>query len=290
MNYRLPSYGLFSTILQTSYFFGVPRNVNFSGLGMDVDRLSIHSVAKNNSRQDIVSFIKVTGVNSSAMEHLVPEQIFSTEESSAQGISAVKALAIAGSEGQKVWTITKDNLSVALTAINLSAEIESEIRNAVFAGKVATAHERPISFFGGSNTGYLLIDPDTGAGAYLIASGANGSEVKTVIDRLVALLGTGVSILEKLFDKIGDAGGKSLFKNLGKMFTGLGVFLTVLDFRSCSVGTIIAAALLAVIFALFIAFLVSGLVFIAIFFIGLIYTYVMGKFFAGIKARYCQLT
>ena len=39
---------------------------------------------------------------------------------------------------------------------------------------MATAHEQPINFAGGTNTGYLLIDPETGSGAYLIASGASG--------------------------------------------------------------------------------------------------------------------
>jgi hypothetical protein len=46
------------------------------------------------------------------MNHLVPEQMFSTETEKAQGISAVKALAIASQQGQKIWTITPDNLEL----------------------------------------------------------------------------------------------------------------------------------------------------------------------------------
>jgi hypothetical protein len=38
----------------------------------------------------------------SAMEHLVPEMMFSTEENPAHGISAVKALQLAAAEGQKI--------------------------------------------------------------------------------------------------------------------------------------------------------------------------------------------
>ncbi len=74
------------------------------------------------------------------MNHLVPEQMFSTETEKAQGISAVKALAIASQQGQKIWTITNDNLNLALSRINLGADAENDIRNAVNAGKIATAH------------------------------------------------------------------------------------------------------------------------------------------------------
>jgi len=174
VNYRLPSYGLFSSSLQTSYWFGLPRNVSFAGLSMDVDHLATQTATKDNDPVKRVEFIKATGARASAMEHLVPEQMFSTDTQPAQGISAVKALAIASAQGQRIYTITQDNLSAALSAISLDSEIEAEIRNAVLAGKVATTHEHPVSFAGGVNTGYLLIDPDTGAGAYKIASGENG--------------------------------------------------------------------------------------------------------------------
>ena len=38
VTYQQPSYGKFSTRLTTSYWFGIPRNVTFDGLVMDVDR------------------------------------------------------------------------------------------------------------------------------------------------------------------------------------------------------------------------------------------------------------
>jgi len=48
----------------------------------------------------------------------VPEQMFSTPDNPAHGISEVKALAIANTEGQKIWTIEQSNLDTALAAIN----------------------------------------------------------------------------------------------------------------------------------------------------------------------------
>ncbi len=156
VQYRLPSFGIFSTSLSTQYWFGLPRNVSFSGLSMDVDHHTYQAVDKRGDRAAWVNYNQMTGARASAMEHLVPEQMFSTAGNPAQGISAVKALAIASAEGQRIWTIDQNNLNEALNAINLSPEIESEIRNAVLAGKVATAHEQPINFAGGANGGFIV--------------------------------------------------------------------------------------------------------------------------------------
>ncbi|WP_051264096.1 transglutaminase-like domain-containing protein [Teredinibacter turnerae] len=174
VSYRAPSFGLFGSSLQTSYWFGMPRNVAFSGLVMDVDHLAMLAAAKTNAREASVEYVKSSGVIASAMEHLVPELMLSTEEAPAEGISAVKALMLASSAGQKIWTIDKNNVDVALAEINLHADIETEIRNSVYAGNVATAHEQPVAFAGSTATGYLLINPQTGAGAYKISGGLNG--------------------------------------------------------------------------------------------------------------------
>ena len=101
--------------------------------------------------------------------------MFSTPEAPAQGISAVKSLAIASAQGQKIWTITQNNLETAMAALQLDADSETEIRAGVLAGNVVTAHEKPINFNGWVGEGYTIIDPQTGAGAYKIAGGGNGA-------------------------------------------------------------------------------------------------------------------
>ncbi|MFT5592097.1 MAG: hypothetical protein ACI8SR_000454 [Oceanicoccus sp.] len=174
VNYRAPSYGKFSTSLTTSYWFGTPRNVSASGLAMDVDKVTSTTVDKNNNAQAWVNFNQMIGNRYSVMEHLVPEQMFSTADAPAEGISAVKAIALANAAGQKIWTITQSNVEVALENINLTTDTESEIRNSVNAGKVVTTHEQSINFNGWIGEGYIIIDPTTGAGAYKIAGGGNG--------------------------------------------------------------------------------------------------------------------
>ena len=175
INYRAPSYGIFKTNLQPSYWFGTPRDVKTTGLAMDVDHMSSYRVAKDNDPQAKTNFNKLTGNRYSAMEHLVPEQMFSTEENKAEGISAVKAIAIAAAEGQKIYTITNENLETALANITLAEDTETEIRNSVNAGYVVTAHENQINFNGWLGEGYIITDPITGDAAYKISGGGNGA-------------------------------------------------------------------------------------------------------------------
>ncbi len=150
------------------------------------------------------------------MEHLIPEQVFSTEQDKSEGISA---------EGQRIWTITRDNLSSELAAIDLGSDIESEIRNAVLAGKVATAHEQPISFAGGTNIGYLLVDPETGAGAYLIAGGVSGALIATFLGAIMFLVGMFVITNPLVLAAIPFLAGPLLVSGVAAMLSGLIIHL-----------------------------------------------------------------
>lgn len=199
VNYRMPSFGLFATTLSTSYWYGMPRSVSFAGLTMDVDHLSTQAVAKDGNRERVSNFIRMAGIRASAMEHLVPEQFFSSETAPAHGVSAVKALALAAEEGQKIWTITRDNLGTALPHLQVGADIVTEIRNAVNAGKVATVHERALNYVGSSAIGYIILDAQTGAGAYKISTGANGGFLTAEQSNWLTAIGLGVGLAGLLF-------------------------------------------------------------------------------------------
>lgn len=152
---------------------------------MDIDHMKQHRISKTNNKQEAISFSQSIGARMSAMEHQVPESILNASEEEVSGISAAKALSLAIKQGQKVWTITDANLNLALSKINLSAEAEHDIRNAVNAGKIATAHETRINFNGWIGEGYILIDPSTGAGAYMISGGGNGGEIKSLTNNIL---------------------------------------------------------------------------------------------------------
>ncbi len=203
ISYRAPSYGQFKTKITPLYWYGVPRNIELGGLTMDVDLMMNYQVEESNDYDKWLAFNQAQGARMSAMEHLVPEQMFSTEEIPANGISAVKALQIAGAEGQRIWTITSENVDIAIPNLNLPDDIISEIRNSAAAGMEITAHELPVNFYGSSQVGYVIIDPSTGAGAYKIGGGENGGEISTG-DSLDSILSWVQSVSEDILSEFGD--------------------------------------------------------------------------------------
>src|SRR5690554_3231177 len=208
VTYKAPSYGIFKTNITPMYWFGIPRNVKISGLTMDVDRITHLLAHKDNDHEQWVNYNRASGARLSAMEHLVPEhktagavlhseaaqwvnhmdvvnEMFSTDENPAHGISAVKAIQLAAAEGQKNWTITQANLAVALANITLDNDIKNDIRNAVNAGQEVTTHEKYINFHDSQQAGYIILDPTTGAGAYMISSGENGGAILSAIGAIM---------------------------------------------------------------------------------------------------------
>jgi hypothetical protein len=118
----------------------------------------------------------MSGTQSSVYENSVPELMFSTTTDPVEGISAVKALSIAVSEGQRIYTLGQSNMA-QLNNISIDSEVRAEIQSALLAGKEVTVHERQIAANGWIGSGYIIFDPITGSGAYKISGGANGGWV-----------------------------------------------------------------------------------------------------------------
>ncbi|EDX89157.1 transglutaminase family protein [Alcanivorax sp. DG881] len=265
IGYRAPSYGLFKTSMTPQYWFGVPRDVKADGLTMDVDHMTGTRVDKENDHQRWVSVNRAQGARMSAMEHLVPEKMFSTEEAPAHGISAVKAVQIAAAEGQKIWTITQDNLSIALPNLQLSSEIKSDIRNSVNAGKEVTAHERPVNFFGRQSTGYTVIDPHTGAGGYLIGGGENGSDTSTDLDSLKSW-NFFYGVVARLFKLTDSARFSSVFGFVATLLS-VGQQCSSRDTRDIIIGATLLALLSIFFSAIIIGVFALGSIFSTILFV-----------------------
>lgn len=158
------------------YFFGFPRAITAGGVAVNVWVTTV-SQFNNGDSQRRRDFQMQTGVISSALEHAVPEQMFSTPAQRAEGISAVKALQIAATQGQRIYHITQANQAQTLPNLHLDGLAMTEISQALAVGKEVIAHTDRIAVPGWTGEGYILLDPDTGEGAYKITGGANGGGV-----------------------------------------------------------------------------------------------------------------
>lgn len=171
------SIGTFGTGLSTQYRFGLALSTKPKGVIMDIDRILKQTVDKDNVQDKVAAYNRATGPSMSLNENLIPEQLFDdpkTPEKEAQGISAVKALQIAAQQGQTIYTINQSNYSQILPQLNHSTDVMTDVRNAINAGKEVTISQTQVHAFGWSGTGYVVLDPKTGVGGYLIGGGADG--------------------------------------------------------------------------------------------------------------------
>jgi len=188
------SYGLLHTVAEPVLSWGVVRKVTFPGVNLDIGHIRNITWTKDNDPAKWIIYNRLRGQHMSALEHAIPERFFNDpatcnlQETTTptaglpacpQGISAVRALGIAATQGQRIYTITQrvynDNPGIVNNELSAhSYETKSRIQQALDAGYEVTIHERPITQSGWTGAGFVTIDPNTGAGSYTIEGVAMG--------------------------------------------------------------------------------------------------------------------
>jgi len=264
----LPSETIFSYELKTNYAFGIPVSVSAGGLAMDADRLISLVKALDGNKEKPIQFLLDSGADGSALEHSVPEQLFSTTENPAQGISAVKALKIANDQGIPIYSINQSNINTILPQLQLDGDVKSDIQNAVNAGKSATVSKTNINFNGWIGCGYIIIDPTTGDGAYMISGGKSGSF--QVLMRLLAALAIVLSIYTFIAMAVALTAGAPIVALISAIITGLligfaGSQLLSKDFKEFLAQTITDPEVIGLIVGILIAVAAPPLLIIIVF-------------------------
>lgn len=162
---------------KVNYFFGFPRAIQPGGIAFDIP--FIYNTANGDGDNEIKKqFTMQVGILSSALEHATPEQAYhdlSNSYDAPDAVSAVKALQKASIAGQRIYQITQANMATMLPNIHHDQGSMDEIIASLNAEKEVLTHSDSISVPGWSGAGYIILDPETGAGAYKIAGGGNGS-------------------------------------------------------------------------------------------------------------------
>lgn len=171
---REPSEAIVGVNLSFDYLFSVPLRISSSRMFMDVDRKILTPFSITGNKENEVSYMCASGIHMSLMEYGIFEKIYS-----GSGISAMKALEIADEEGIPLYQIDNTNISSILPNLQISQEVKDNIINLTNAGKIALVSQTNVQFYDWSGVGYILIDPITGSGAYMI-SGIDGMYYLTV--------------------------------------------------------------------------------------------------------------
>jgi len=163
---------------QVEKLFGLPIRLKAGGMNCDLIDTEM-TEQSNNDQKKHVQANQQLGIIGSSLEHQVLEQLFATD-TQAEGFSAVKAIQLANEQGQKIYTITKENYQEVLPKLQLATYAIDDIRNAAQAGLTITTHEKRISINGYTGEGYIILN-ERGGGAYLINGGLYGATYSNTV-------------------------------------------------------------------------------------------------------------
>jgi uncharacterized membrane protein len=202
----MPRAGIFShnmdVVTSCTGFFctPIPQVASSGGLGTDIDHNIIavvddHEDGTPEANKNTVDYMIMTGVMGSYLEGNVYTQTFTVLDDNGNGsfadgaISTAHILGYANAQGMPVYTVDSTNVSDVLPLLSQSGEVTSAISSAVGAGKVVIVPQAAMDLGWWQGTGYAVIEPDTGAGAYLISGGfAGGGEDMPTLDPMTSFL------------------------------------------------------------------------------------------------------
>ncbi len=174
---RTLSEGITSFTLSVSHLFSIPKSAIPSGINMDVAMDRVIAVAKDGDTAKEKAYMDIAGLVSSYHEHDIFEKIdgFSS-------VSAVRALQVAAANGIPIQHINAANIAQILPTLQVSAEIKTDIQNAVNAGKEVTIPQTTVQINDWNGTGFIVKDPLSGSGSFVISGGLAGSDSTSKAD------------------------------------------------------------------------------------------------------------
>ena len=167
-----PIFGSYGNEANVNYLFGLPINIVKGGVGLNI--YTTRQISNNDlDPKTRLLFNQYIGINTSSLEHVAPEQQFSTSDNPIEAISTIKALRLALENGQKIYQIDSHNIN-QIANLHLHPETIQEITTAVDAGYIVVSHTDNVSVQGWTGAGYIIMNPFTGDASFKITGGSNG--------------------------------------------------------------------------------------------------------------------
>lgn len=185
---RSLSEGITGYEVRTGSLYGRVTNLSEGSLYIDVD-MNSHSVVSLSGDPDVPKeYMFSTGVVGSLYESTIWEEFTGNES-----VSTISILNAAAVEGIDILLISSANLDTEIEKLNTDDVTRQTVINAVDRGKIVTIPARNITMGDWYGTGYIVTNPETGAGAYMISGGLNGGSVTEDVT-LAYLVDIGFSI------------------------------------------------------------------------------------------------
>ncbi|HEY0548111.1 MAG TPA: transglutaminase-like domain-containing protein, partial [Verrucomicrobiae bacterium] len=150
-------------------FGGVPQTFTWTGMIVDADRRIIGPFAVNGDNSKVLPFMKLTGHDASFMESDVFEDSYAQ-----RAVSTIRILQLSRDQGIPTCYIT-NSISSGCPGFSHSSSIISAVNNALAQGHIVIIPRSPITIGQWFGTGYIDLNPITGAAGYIISGGQSGS-------------------------------------------------------------------------------------------------------------------
>ncbi|MCC6442885.1 MAG: hypothetical protein IT210_05435, partial [Armatimonadetes bacterium] len=187
------SEGIAASGVAPTYLFGLPVSVSPDGVGFDIAQDSYAAIPADGNAQSVGKFSHTVGPISSYLESKVPDELFSKTEGYVGSVSTVKLLDIAARQGTPVYKVDTSNINTVLGQLQQSESVTAAIADAVSAGKEVFVPKAAVNLDGWTGSGYMVLDKDTGAGAYMIDGGLSGGKAwwREALDKFAKAVGGG---------------------------------------------------------------------------------------------------
>lgn len=152
-----------------TYSYGTPQTFEWRGLVVDADRKISGPFSVKGDTAKPKSFMILSGADGSISENRIFEDEYGEE-----AVSTIKILELSSDLGIPIYTFTNDNIDTLYSALNLSATNENSLYYAVSIGHEVTVPRDNITYGQWYGTGYIDMEPDTGAAGYIISGGQSG--------------------------------------------------------------------------------------------------------------------
>lgn len=167
-----PVFGTYGNEPNINYLFGLPINISKGGVSLNI--YTTRQIMNNDLKQQTRTlFNQYIGINTSSLEHSIPEQQFVNDNNQVEAVSSIKALRKAMEAGQKIYQIDSNNAS-QISNLHFHPDTIGDITNAINAGYVVISHSDNISVQGWTGAGYIIMNPFTGDASFKITGGSNG--------------------------------------------------------------------------------------------------------------------
>jgi len=167
---KLPSEAYIGLQLDVEYSFGITEKAAYSDIVFDVGRNVYVPLPYDGNKNRKRDFLVAMGMATSWAESMFLERFFGVK-----AYSAAKILKIAHNKGIQILAFDAGNIGSLSTELQAPINVIEDIRNAVNAGNVALVPQSEISMPDWSGYGYIILNPDTGAGSYMISEGLHGA-------------------------------------------------------------------------------------------------------------------